>query len=83
VPLALPGGPAGAAIAAAVAGAEATPIKLTMPRAEDNLTLQMLEVAQASGDIQQKSVERIGDLVDRNPTETVSLIRTWLNEPTT
>jgi flagellar M-ring protein FliF len=57
--------------------------KLSMPRPEDNLTLQMLEVAQASGDIQQKSVERIGELVDRNPSETVSLIRTWLNEPAT
>ena len=63
--------------------ASGEPLKLTMPRPEDNLTLQMLEVAQASGDIQQKSVERIGELVDRNPTETVSLIRTWLNEPAT
>jgi flagellar M-ring protein FliF len=75
---ALPG-PAGDMTA--IAGDGQGPLKLTMPRPEDNLTLQMLEVAQASGEIQQKSVERIGDLVERNPTETVSLIRTWLNEP--
>jgi flagellar M-ring protein FliF len=73
-------GPAGAMLAAATAE-QGPPLKLAMPRPEDNLTLQMLEVAQASGDIQQKSVERIGELVERNPTETVSLIRTWLNEP--
>ena len=59
------------------------PVKLALPRPEDNLTLQMLEVAQVNGDIQQKSVERIGELVERNPSETLSLIRTWLNEPST
>ena len=52
-----------------------------LPSPEDNKTLQMLEVAQVNGEIQQKSIERIGELVDRNPTETMSLIRTWLNEP--
>jgi flagellar M-ring protein FliF len=59
------------------------PVKLALPRPEDNLTLQMLEVAQVNGDIQQKSVERIGELVERNPSETLSLVRTWLNEPST
>jgi flagellar M-ring protein FliF len=78
--LALPGP------AATAAGAQLDPPpvpKLALPRPEDNLTLQMLEVAQVNGDIQQKSVERIGELVDRNPSETLSLIRTWLNEPAT
>ena len=40
----------------------------------------MLEIAQINGDIQQKSVDRIGELVERNPTETLSLVRTWLND---
>jgi flagellar M-ring protein FliF len=70
-------GPAGMTAHEALAG------KLAIPKPDENLTLQMLEAAQASGDIQQKSVERIGELVDRNPSETMSLIRTWLNEPAT
>jgi flagellar M-ring protein FliF len=75
--LALPG--SGAAVAGQADHGPAQ--KLALPRPEDNMTLQMLEVAQVNGDIQQKSVERVGELVDRNPSETLSLIRTWLNEP--
>jgi len=52
-----------------------------MPKLEENKTYNALELAQANGEIQQKSIERIGELVDRNPTETMSLIRTWLTEP--
>jgi len=51
-----------------------------MPKLEENKTYNALELAQANGEIQQKSIERIGELVDRNPTETMSLIRTWLSE---
>lgn len=54
--------------------------KLNLPSADDSKTLKMLEIAQINGDIQQKSVDRIGELVERNPTETMSLIRTWLND---
>jgi flagellar M-ring protein FliF len=54
--------------------------KLNLPNADDSKTLKMLEIAQINGDIQQKSVDRIGELVERNPTETMSLIRTWLND---
>ena len=55
--------------------------RAAMPKLEENKTYNALELAQANGEIQQKSIERIGELVDRNPTETMSLIRTWLTEP--
>jgi len=54
--------------------------KLALPKVDDNMTLQMLDIAAVNGDIQQKSIDRIGELVERNPTETLSLIRTWLND---
>jgi flagellar M-ring protein FliF len=56
--------------------------RLNLPASgeDGNKTLKMLEIAQINGDIQQKSVDRIGELVERNPTETLSLVRTWLND---
>lgn len=56
--------------------------RLNLPASTEDgsKTLKMLEIAQINGDIQQKSVDRIGELVERNPTETLSLVRTWLND---
>jgi flagellar M-ring protein FliF len=40
----------------------------------------MIDIAQVQGQVHAQSVQRVGELVDRNPTETVSIIRTWLHE---
>jgi flagellar M-ring protein FliF len=40
----------------------------------------MIDIAQVQGQVHAQSVQRVGDLVDRNPSETVSIIRTWLHE---
>jgi flagellar M-ring protein FliF len=41
----------------------------------------MIDVAQVQGQVHAQSVHRVGELADRNPNETVSIIRQWLSEP--
>jgi flagellar M-ring protein FliF len=45
-----------------------------------NQTAKMIDIAQVQGQVHAQSVQRVGDLVERNPSETVSIIRTWLHE---
>jgi flagellar M-ring protein FliF len=74
-----------AAIAAAIAGGDvqtaiaagASPQEI---KAVPNQTAKMIDIAQVQGQVHAQSVQRVGELVDRNPTETVSIIRTWLHE---
>lgn len=74
-----------AAIAAAIAGGDvqtaiaagASPEEI---KAVPNQTAKMIDIAQVQGQVHAQSVQRVGELVDRNPTETVSIIRTWLHE---
>jgi flagellar M-ring protein FliF len=42
---------------------------------------QMIDVAQVQGQVHAQSVHRVGELAERNPSETVSIIRQWLSEP--
>lgn len=44
-------------------------------------TAQMIDVAQVQGQVHAQSVHRVGELAERNPNETVSIIRQWLAEP--
>lgn len=44
-------------------------------------TAQMIDVAQVQGQVHAQSVHRVGELADRNPSETASIIRQWLSEP--
>ena len=41
----------------------------------------MIDVAQVQGQVHAQSVHRVGELADKNPNETVSIIRQWLSEP--
>jgi len=61
---------------AIAAGATPEEIKAAVP----NQTAKMIDIAQVQGQVHAQSVQRVGELVDRNPTETVSIIRTWLHE---
>ena len=49
-------------------------------KAVPNQTAKMIDIAQVQGQVHAQSVQRVGELVDRNPNETVSIIRTWLHE---
>jgi flagellar M-ring protein FliF len=40
----------------------------------------MIEMAKVNGQVQQQSLERIGELVKSSPSETVSVLRQWIHE---
>ncbi len=44
-------------------------------------TAQMIEIAQVKGQVHAQSIQKVGELAERNPAETVSIVRQWLNEP--
>jgi flagellar M-ring protein FliF len=46
-----------------------------------NTTAQMIDVAQVQGQVHAQSVHRVGELAERNPNETASIVRQWLTEP--
>ena len=74
-----------AAIAAALAGGDmhsaiAAGATVEEIKAVPNQTAKMIDIAQVQGQVHAQSVQRVGDLVDKNPNETVSIIRTWLHE---
>ena len=43
-------------------------------------TANLLDAAQVQGQVHAQSVHRVGELADRNPGETVSILRQWLTE---
>ena len=45
-----------------------------------NRTAAMIDIAQVQGQVHAMSVQKVGELADRNPNETVSIIRGWLHE---
>ncbi|MGC1278403.1 MAG: flagellar M-ring protein FliF, partial [Xanthobacteraceae bacterium] len=64
------------AATAALAGDGADPAKA----AEPNQTAKMIDIAQIQGQVHAQSVQKVGELADKNPRETVSIIRSWLND---
>ena len=44
-------------------------------------TAQLIDVAQVQGQVHAQSVHRVGELAERNPSETASIVRQWLSEP--
>jgi flagellar M-ring protein FliF len=43
-------------------------------------TAQMIDVAQVQGQVHAQSVNRVGELAERNPNETATIVRQWLGE---
>src|SRR5262249_34022988 len=43
-------------------------------------TSKMIDIAQVQGQVHAQSVQKVGELAEKNPTETVAIIRTWLHE---
>ncbi len=46
----------------------------------ESATMKMIEMAQMKGEVHQASLSKVGELVEKNPHETVSIIRQWLND---
>jgi flagellar M-ring protein FliF len=44
-------------------------------------TAALIDVAQVQGQVHAQSVHRVGELAERNPTETANIVRQWLTEP--
>jgi flagellar M-ring protein FliF len=64
------------AAAAAITAEGANPAKAV----ETSATAKMIDIAQIQSQVHAQSVQKVGELADKNPRETVSIIRQWLNE---
>jgi flagellar M-ring protein FliF len=42
---------------------------------------QLIDVAQVQGQVHAQAVHRVGELAERNPNETATIVRQWLSEP--
>ena len=40
----------------------------------------MIDVARVQGQVHAQSVQKVGELAEKNPHEAVSVIRSWLHE---
>jgi flagellar M-ring protein FliF len=58
-------------------GAEADEAALTAPTSQ---TTKMIDMAQVQGQVHAQSIQKVGELADKNPNETVSIIRSWLHD---
>jgi flagellar M-ring protein FliF len=45
-----------------------------------NQTSKMIDMAQVQGQVHAQSVQKVGEIADKNPGETISIIRQWLHE---
>ncbi|HET9903470.1 MAG TPA: flagellar basal-body MS-ring/collar protein FliF [Xanthobacteraceae bacterium] len=66
-----------------IAATAAAPPTLTAevespPTASD--TAKLIDIVQVKGQLHAQSVQKVGELADRNPEETVAIIRHWLHE---
>ena len=43
--------------------------------------VSLIDVAQVQGQVHAQAVHRVGELAERNPNETASIVRQWLTEP--
>jgi flagellar M-ring protein FliF len=68
-------GPSGTEEGAAAAGASGQAL---LPSG----AASAIDVATVQGQVHAQSVHRVGELAERNPNETVAIIRQWLTEPT-
>jgi flagellar M-ring protein FliF len=83
-----PAPPAPAAIANPYGYAVATSTQVVAPPVEQvplpppppSRTATMIDIAQVQGQVHAQSVQKVGELADRNPNETAAIIRNWLHE---
>ena len=61
-------------------GGENTREALTQAEATNSVT-EFIDLAKVAGSIQENSVRKVGELVQNNPTEALTIIRQWINEP--
>jgi flagellar M-ring protein FliF len=79
---ALPALPSGLIAAAGPgAGADSAVAGNTeLAKAEPSPTAKMIDIAQIQGRVHARSVQKVGELADKNPREAISILRQWMNE---
>jgi flagellar M-ring protein FliF len=60
----------------ALAASDIDPSKASEP----SVAAKMIDIAQIQGQVHAQSVQKVGELADKNPEETVAIIRHWLHE---
>jgi flagellar M-ring protein FliF len=60
----------------ALAASDIDPSKASEP----SVAAKMIDIAQIQGEVHAQSVKKVGELADKNPEETVAIIRHWLHE---
>ena len=63
-------------VGALAASGEVDPSKAGEP----SMAAKMIDIAQIQGQVHAQSVKKVGELADKNPEETVAIIRHWLHE---
>jgi flagellar M-ring protein FliF len=70
-----------AALAESATGAPAgLPADEPLPAIASSKTAKMIDIAQVKGQVHAQSIQKVGELADRNPNETVSIVRSWLHD---
>jgi flagellar M-ring protein FliF len=76
-----PAAPLAPAVAApAPEGQAAAGVVADDVRAVSTQTAKMIDIAQVQGQVHARSVQKVGEIADKNPNETVAIIRSWLHE---
>jgi flagellar M-ring protein FliF len=72
---------------AAMAGAPALPVGAAHAALPDtpmpavtSQTAKMIDMAQVQGQVHAQSIQKVGELAERNPHETVAIVRQWLQD---
>jgi flagellar M-ring protein FliF len=51
-----------------------------LPAPEESETGRMMDIARVNGQVQARSIERIGAMIQENPSATVNIMRQWLHD---
>jgi flagellar M-ring protein FliF len=70
----------GASTTPALADGSAQGAQASQPPLPTAITSQLIDVAQVQGQVHAQAVHRVGELAERNPNETASIVRQWLGE---
>jgi flagellar M-ring protein FliF len=62
------------------AGAAPAPPADTATPAVTSQTAKMIDMAQVQGQVHAQSIQKVGELAERNPHETVAIVRQWLQD---
>ncbi|AMN44295.1 flagellar basal-body MS-ring/collar protein FliF [Rhodoplanes sp. Z2-YC6860] len=72
--------PPAAIAATGAAGTAPAAEQAPLPPPPPSRTSAMIEIAQVQGQVHAQSVQKVGDLADKNPNETAAIVRAWLHE---